>query len=195
MATEVYGDGSVDGSIGGLDALITESGEGTRGGIQGTASVNPWWRNKVQVEDNSGYWGTPDNVKRSLNKLHIKCTIGAEKPDLYTLTNDLYEVYQASLQAQQRFMSVKKAELGFETLAMTDGVPVIHDLNANGGFTGETGYATNSKYLYMIEHEDAHWGAENERVPVDQDGIAIPYFWMGQMVCTSLRHQGRFVAA
>jgi hypothetical protein len=193
MATEAYGDGSVDGSIGGLASIITDNGQGTVGGISG--NTYSWWRNKVQDEDSGSYWATPDNIKRSLNKLHIKCTIGSQKPDLYVLTNDLYEVYQASLQAQQRFMVAKKAEAGFETLMMTDSTPVIHDLNASGGFTGEVGYALNTKYLYLVEHTDARWGAEAERKPLDQDGIAIPYYWMGQMICTSRRHQGKLVAA
>jgi hypothetical protein len=193
MQTETYSDGSVDGSIGGLASIITDNGQGTVGGISGT--TYSWWRNQVQVEDNSTYWATPENLKRSLNKLHIKLTIGTQKPDLYVLTNDLYEIYLASLQAQQRFMEVKKASAGFDVVAFIDGVPMIHDLNAGGGFTGEMGYALNTKYLYMIEHPDARWGAEDERKPLDQDGIAIPYYWMGQMVCNSRRHQGKLLSA
>ncbi len=200
MATETYGDGSVDGSIGGLGSIITADGTGTVGGI--VSGTYTWWKNKFETElhatdDTSWTSNTygPVNIRRSMNRLLIKCTIGSEKPDLWVLTNDMYEKYLAGLQANQRYMDVKKAAAGFETVAFIDNVPVIHDLNASGGFTGELGFALNTKYLYLVEHPDARWGAEPERKPLDQDGIAIPYYWMGQMVCTSRRHQGRLVAA
>lgn len=200
MAVEIYQDGSTDGAIGGLASIIQADGEGMVGGIDGDTYT--WWRNKFEAEahaSNETSWthaaSGPKNLRRSINKLHIKCTIGAEKPDLYVLTNDLWETYQADMQERQRFMDARKAVQGFQTIAGPDGVPIIHDLNAAGGFTGEMGYALNTKYLYLVEHPDARWGAEDERKPLDQDGVAIPYYWMGQMICTSRRHQGRLVAA
>lgn len=195
MSVEVYGDGSTDGSIGGLASIITADGTGTVGGI--VSGTYTWWKNKFEDEAASSgdtSWSSAvyggKNLRRSVNKLHIKCTIGAEKPDLYVLTNDLWELYQSDMQERQRFMDASKATAGFQTIAGPDGVPIIHDLNASGGFTGDMGYALNSKYLYLVEHPDARWGAEAERQPLDQDGVAIPYYWMGQMICTSRRHQG-----
>lgn len=200
MASEVYLDGSTDGSIGGLDAIVTENGQGMVGAINGT--TYSWWRNKIVTEPASSgetSWSSAThggvNVRKALTKMGIQCKIGQEGPDLYVLTNDLFEVYLNNLQDRQRFMSAAKAMEGFQTVAAPDGAPVVHDLNAGGGFTGEAGYALNTKYLYLVEHPDARWGAEDERKPLDQDGIAIPYYWMGQMICTSRRHQGRFVAA
>lgn len=197
MAVELYADGSTEGAITGLASKITAAGTGTVGGINST--THTWWKNKIQTEsgnaDASESWLTPDYLKRDMNKLKIKCTIGTQSPDAWVLTNDLYETYMASLQAQQRFMEVKKARAGFDVLAFHDSSPVIHDLNASGGFTGEMGYALNLEYFYLLEHPDAKWGAESERVPYDQDAVMVPYFWMGEAVITSRRHQGRLVAA
>ena len=197
LSTGIYSSGTAYGGnqIGGLQLLVADDGTGTVGGI--VSSTYTWWKNKFETElASSGdtSWASDvyggKNLRRSVNKLHIKCTIGSEKPDLYVLTNDLWELYQSDLQDRQRFMDASKATAGFQTIAGPDGVPIIHDLNASGGFTGDMGYALNTKYLYLVEHPDARWGAESERTPLDQDGVAIPYYWMGQMICTSRRHQG-----
>jgi hypothetical protein len=200
MAVEAYQSGATDGSINGLAAIITDNGQGTVGGIDGTAYS--WWRNKVAAEPaatGATSWSDAANggrnLRKSLTSLHVKCTIGTEMPDVYVLTNDLWELYVSDMQDRQRFMDASKATSGFQTIAGPNGVPIIHDLNAGGGFTGEMGYALNTKYLYLVEHPDARWGAEDERKPLDQDGIAIPYYWMGQMICTSRRHQGKLLAA
>lgn len=193
MAIEVYQDGSTAGAIGGLKSIITADGTGTVGGID--ASSYTWWANKYEGEPTAaGTWLTDATaLRRAMNKLYIKTTIGTKKPDLCVLTNDLYESYLATLQNQQRYMSNDKARAGFDNLMFIDNMEVIFDLNASGGFQTETGYMLNTEFLYLIEHEDAKWAPEAERKPLDQDGIAIPYYWMGQMVCTSRRHQGTLV--
>ncbi len=200
MASELYQDGSVSGSFGGLASIITTDGQGLVGGIDG--NVYSWWRNKVENEPAATgptSWSDPDNgprnIQRSIDRLRISCTIGADKPDIYVLTNDLYLQYLQSFQARQRFTSAGKATEGFENLVTPDGAIVLHDLNVSGGFTGEMGYALNTKYLYLLEHPDARWRPEPERKPVDQDGVVIPHYWMGQLICNSRRHQGILVAA
>lgn len=200
MATECYQDGSTDGAIGGLDALITDDGTGTIGGIN--AGTYTWWKNKFVAEAASSgdtSWSSATyggkNVRKSLTAAGIAATIGTETPDLWVLTNDLFQVYLDDLQDRQRFMSAARAMEGFQTVGAPNGSPVVFDLNASGGFDTEIGYGLNTKYLYLVEHPDARWGAEGERKPLDQDGIAIPYYWMGQMICTSRRHQVKLVKA
>jgi hypothetical protein len=51
-------------------------------------------------------------------------------------------------------------------------------------------YGENSTYLYIAQHKDAQWSQDDEKKPVNQDAVVIPYFWQGNMVCSNRSLQG-----
>ena len=70
---------------------------------------------------------------------------------------------------------------------------VIFDSNTNFGTTAEIGYFLNTKYLYVVQHSEAQWTQDDEKVPVNQDAVVIPIYWMGNMVCTNRSLQGKLI--
>ena len=101
------------------------------------------------------------------------------------MSHDLYAVYENGLQDNQRYADAKMASWGFETVKYKS-ASVIFDDNDNFSTTAEKAYFLNTKYLYLIEHPEARWSQEEDKVPINQDAVVIPIYWMGQM-CTSQR--------
>lgn len=187
MSLDIYSDGSLTNQIGGLDLLVSDDGTGTVGGIN--AATYTFWKNKFQEMTTPG---TFSDLKKDMNTLWLSTVRGADKPDLIVFTHDLYSTYEGGLQDNQRYSDAGMAALGFETLKYKT-ANVLFDDNANFSTTGETGYFLNTDYLYLIEHADARWEQDEDKVPVNQDAVVVPIYWMGQMVCSNRSLQGKLV--
>jgi hypothetical protein len=196
MSIDLYSTGSLTNQIGGLGAIITAAGTGSVGGID--SGTYTWWANQFQeIPGTNAYTGTtelPSNIVSGMNKLWLKTTRGGDKTDLIVLTHDFYVGYEGSLQQYQRFASPSSAAAGFESLKFKT-ADVIFDDNSNFSTTGETGYFLNTDYLFLIEHPEARWTQDDQKVPVNQDAVVIPMYWMGQLVCSNRARQGRLIDA
>jgi hypothetical protein len=51
-------------------------------------------------------------------------------------------------------------------------------------------YFLNTDYLKMVVHKDAYLNTLDEKVPLQQDGVAIPIIFQGNMVCSNRARQG-----
>ena len=183
MSVDVYSDGALSNQIGGLAALITQDGTGTVGGI--VSGTYTFWKN--QFVDMTSPSAT--NIIGYMNTLWLSCVRGTDKPDLIVSSHDLYNYYESALQANQRYASSSAASAGFESLKYKT-ADVIFDSNTNFTTTTEDMYFLNTDYLYLIEHTDARWTQDDEKVPVNQDAIVIPMYWMGQLVTSQRSLQG-----
>lgn len=183
MSVDIYSDGALTNQIGGLAALITQAGTGTVGGI--VSGTYTFWKN--QFVDMTSPSAT--NIIGYMNSLWLSCVRGTDKPDLIVSSHDLYNYYESALQANQRYADSKSASAGFESLKYKT-ANVIFDNNTNFTTTTEDMYFLNTDYLYLIEHSDARWTQDDEKVPVNQDAIVIPMYWMGQLVTTNRSLQG-----
>ena len=189
MSVDIYSDGALSNQIGGLAQIITADGTGTVGGIN--ASTYTFWRNKFgEIAGGGASAITFANLKAAMNTQWLSQTRGNDKPDLIVFSHDLYSLYEGGLQDLQRYSDSKMASAGFEALKYKTS-SVIFDDNTNYGTTAELGYFLNTRYLYLIEHEDAKWTEDDEKVPTNQDAVLVPIYWMGQMVCTNRSLQGR----
>ncbi|NCA25094.1 MAG: phage major capsid protein, partial [Betaproteobacteria bacterium] len=189
MSVDIYSDGALSNQIGGLAQIITADGTGTVGGIN--ASTYTFWRNKFgEIAAGGGTAITFANLKAAMNTQWLSQTRGNDKPDLIVFSHDLYSIYEGGLQDLQRYSDSKMASAGFEALKYKTS-SVIFDDNTNYGTTAELGYFLNTRYLYLIEHEDAKWTEDDEKVPTNQDAVLVPIYWMGQVVCTNRSLQGR----
>lgn len=196
FSIDLYGSGSLTNQIGGLGALVTTDGTGTVGGI--VSGTYTFWKNKFQENAGTGApTGTtelPTNIVSGMNKLWLQTVRGADKPDLIILSHDFYVGYEGSLQQYQRYSSSDSASAGFESLKFKS-ADVIFDDNSNFTTTSETGYFLNTDYLFLVEHPDARWTQDEDKVPVNQDAVVIPIYWMGQLVCSNRSLQGRLIDA
>jgi hypothetical protein len=188
FSVDMYGTGALTNQIGGLGHIVTSDGSGTVGGIN--SATYAFWANQFYENPVTGFATT--SVGASFNTMWLRTVRGNDKPDLIVCSNDLYAIYEASLQANQRYMKADKASLGFSELQYKT-ADVIFDSNTNFGATAEIGYFLNTKYLYVVQHSEAQWTQDDDKVPVNQDAVVIPIYWMGNMVCTNRSLQGKLI--
>ena len=181
MSIDIYSDGALTNQIGGLANLIQNDGTGTVGGI--VSGTYTFWKNKFTEVSGSG--ATFATLKNAMNSQWMAQTRGADKPDLIVSSHDFYAIYESGLQDLQRYADSKMAGAGFEALKYKS-ASIIFDDNTNFGTTAEKMYFLNTKYLYLMEHPDARWTEDDEKVPTNQDAVVVPIYWMGAM-CTSNR--------
>lgn len=179
ISVDLYSTGALSNQIGGLGHLITADGTGTVGGI--VAGTYTFWKNKFQeitggdvAQDGAtvGTAITTANLKSGMNALWLQCVVGNDKPDVIVMSHDMYSLYESALQDNQRYADAKLGALGFETLKYKS-ASVIFDDNTNFGTTAEIAYYLNTKYLYLMEHPDARWTEDDEKVPVNQDAVTL----------------------
>jgi hypothetical protein len=186
FSIDLYSDGSLTNQVGGLANIIQTNGQGTVGGLN--SATFTFWRNKFREIAGSGAY-TKDTFKGELNGLWLQLVRGADKPDLIVLSHDFYSVYEAGEQQLQRYMDADMAKAGFVGLKYKT-ADVIFDDNTNFTSTAEKGYFLNTDYLYVAQHKDAQWTQDEEKKPVNQDAVVLPFYWMGNVVTSNRALQG-----
>jgi hypothetical protein len=189
MSVDLYSDGSLANQIAGLAAQITSDGTGTIGGIN--ATTFPFWKNKFKEATGTGTYA---EIVKDMNALWLQLVRGTDAPDLIVYSHDLYAAYENTQQQLQRYSDAKLAGAGFETLKYKS-ANVIFDTNTNFGTTSETGYFLNTDYIELIQHADAKWTQDEQKVPTNQDAIIIPIYWMGQLTTSNRSLQGKLIDA
>lgn len=196
FSIDLYSTGALTNQINGLGALITADGTGTVGGI--VSGTYTFWKNQFQeVPGTDSFTATtelPTNIVSGMNKLWLKTVRGTDKPDLIVFTHDFYVAYEGSLQQFQRYASSDMASAGFESLKFKS-ADVIFDDNSNFSTTGQTGFFLNTNNLYLIEHPSARWTQDEDKIPINQNAVVIPIYWMGQLVVANRALQGRLIDA
>jgi len=189
LSIDLYSDGALSNQINGLAALVTGDGTGTVGGI--VSSTFTFWKNQFLE-----YSGTPStaNIGDAFNRVWMPCVRGNDKPDIIVLSQDYYNLYESSLQNNQRYAKSDSASLGFDEL-MYKSAQVIFDDNSNFGTTAAVGYFLNTKYLYLVQHSEAQWTQDDDKKPINQDAVVVPLYWMGQLIVTNRNVQGKLVNA
>lgn len=124
-----------------------------------------------------------------MNALWLQLVRGADKPDLIVLSHDFYSVFEAGEQQLQRYANADMAEAGFVGMKYKT-ADVIFDDNTNFSTTAEKGYFLNTDYLYVAQHKDAQWTQDDDKKPVNQDAVVMPFYWMGNLACSNRSLQG-----
>jgi len=186
FSIDLYSDGSLSNQVGGLASIIQTNGQGTVGGID--SATFTFWRNKFrEIAGTNTY--TSATFKGEMNALWLQLVRGADKPDLIILSQDFYSVYEAGEQQLQRYMDADMAQSGFIGLKYKT-ANVYFDDNTNFTTTAEKGYFLNTDYIYVNQHRDAQWTQDDEKKPVNQDAVVLPFYWMGNLVCSNRSLQG-----
>jgi hypothetical protein len=212
MSNGIYGDGTVTGSVGGLQLLVTSSPtSGVVGGID--RSTWTFWQNQAYgAITNGGAAATAANIQNYMDSIWLLLVRGRDVPDLIVADNNFYKYYWQSLQAIQRIQSENGegefAVLGFQTLkynsadVVLDGGfqgfstdPLPYETSAGtsavGGVPANTMYFLNTKYIHWRPHARRNMvPLDPDRFSVNQDALVKLIGWAGNMTLSNSFLQG-----
>ena len=184
IATDIMSDGTLANQTNGLQALVSKTPTtGTVGGINRANFA--FWRNKVR--DVTDEFTTYDStgVRRTFNKLWLDLTRLADTPDMVVADAEMYERYEAGLQANQRYANAKTAAAGFQTLKFKD-ADVVFDVST----PADTAYMLNTDYLEFLSYPGANFEPSERRHPTNQDAFVQFILWMGNLTLSNASLQG-----
>lgn len=192
FSVDIYSDGTETNQINGLANLIQTNGQGTVGGIN--SATWTFWRNQFKEASNTDPAQTLTaasavTFKADMNALWLSLNRGIDKPDLIVMTHDFYSLYELGEQQLQRYADGELAKSGFTSIKYKS-ADVIFDDNTNFATTDEKAYFINTDYLKLVQHREAKWTMESEKTPINQDGVVVPIYWMGNMCVTNRNLQG-----
>jgi hypothetical protein len=186
----LYADGTGSGGkeLVGLNAAVpTNPLTGTYGGID--RATWAFWQPQT---DTAVYSAT--NIAVGMNTLWAKLVRGADRPDLIVFDNQLWGIYLASLQAQQRFTQAETGKLGFPTIKYMD-ADVVLDGGIGGFCPAKTGFFLNTKYIFLRPHSARNMVSlsPNRRYAVNQDAEVQILAWAGNLTSNGSQFQGRMI--
>jgi hypothetical protein len=212
MSNGIYGDGTVTGSVNGLQLLVSTSpSSGVIGGIdRGTWS---FWQNiAYSGVTNGGAATSAANIRNYMDSLWVQLVRGRDAPDLIVADNNYYKLYWQSLQAIQRIAnengSGEFGTLGYQTLkyntadVVLDGGfqgfstdPLPYETSAGtsavGGAPSNTMYFLNTKYIHWRPHARRNMvPLDPDRFSVNQDAMVKLIGWAGNMTLSNAFLQG-----
>jgi hypothetical protein len=212
MSNGIYGDGTVTGSVNGLQLLVSSSpSSGIVGGID--RSTWTFWQNQAYgAVTNGGAAATAANIQGYMDSLWVSLVRGRDAPDLIVADNNYYKYYWQSLQAIQRIATENGAgefgTLGYQTLkyntadVVLDGGfqgfatdPLPYETSAGssavGGAPANTMYMLNTKYIHWRPHARRNMvPLDPDRFSVNQDAMVKLMAWAGNMTLSNAFLQG-----
>lgn len=196
FSVDVYSDGTLPNQINGLQALVSDNGLGTVGGID--ASAWAFWKNQVQsaaapIQGGGAIVPSATTIESLMLPLWLAQVRGDDMPDLIVSDNNYFTFYENSQLSFKRYTSDGssasgvKASGGFVSLKYKT-ADVIFD--GGSGIPANHMYFLNTDYLELVVHKDADMAIMEEMKPYNQDAAVIPILWMGNLVCSNRNLQG-----
>lgn len=190
FSADIYGDGTLANQIGGLQALISDTGTGTVGGID--SSVWTFWKNQVQsaaapLQGGAAVTMSSTTIENQMLHLWLALVRGDDKPDLLVADNNYFAMYEQSQTSIKRYTEADEASGGFVSLKYKN-ADVIFD--GGSGIPADHMYFMNTDYIEMVAHKDANLEVMEEMRPYNQDAAVIPILWMGNMTIGNRARQG-----
>jgi len=195
LSSDVYSDGTSTNQINGIQALVSDAGTGTVGGIN--SSTYTFWQSGVQsaaspIQGGGAITPSKTTIQSLMLPLWLQLTRGTDHPDLLVADDTYFTYYEESLTDLKRYTEDDKGTGGFVSLKYKT-ADVVFDSSASGMPDAHM-YFLNTDYLNMTVHKDANWTQIADQRPVNQDAAVTPILWMGNL-CTSNRSlQGLVVA-
>jgi hypothetical protein len=195
FSVDLYSDGTLPNQIGGLQALVSDAGTGTVGGID--SSAFPFWRSIVQsaaapLQGGGAIAPGPATIESLMLPLYLQLTRGDDQPNLIVASNDYYTFFEQSQTSLKRYTTggdsgPQKAEAGFVTMLYKK-AKVVFD--GGSGIPNAHMYFLNTDYIDLVVHEDANMTVLDEAKPYNQDGAVVPVLWMGNLTVSNRSLQG-----
>lgn len=190
FSLDMYGDGTLPNQINGLQALVSDTGLGTVGGID--SSVWPFWQNVVQsaaapLQGGGAITPGPTTMESLMLPLWLTLIRGDDAPDLILCDNNYYSFYEQSQTSLKRYTDDTKANGGFTSLKYKS-ADVVFD--GGSGIPENRMYFLNSDFMGMVVHKDADMEVLDEMRPYNQDSAIIPILMMCNMTVSNRSLQG-----
>ena len=212
LSNGIYGDGSVAGSIGGLQLLVAAS---PSTGVVGGIDRGSWtfWRNIVySAVTNGGVATNAANILQYMDSLWVQLIRGRDFPDLIVADNNMYKFYLQALQSIQRIQTDNGApdlgEAGYQSLKYmnsdvvldggfqgysSDPLPyeVSSSATAVGGVPTSNMFFLNTNYLHFRPASNRNMvPLDPDRFSVNQDAMVRLLGWAGNMTLSNAFLQG-----
>jgi hypothetical protein len=191
FSSDLYSDGTLANQINGIQALVSNTGTGTVGGI--VSGTFTFWQNKVQsaaapLQGGGAVVPSATTIETQLMlQLWLALVRGDDKPDLIVADNNYFAFYEASQVSIKRYTKSDDADGGFAGLKYK-GCDVIFD--GGSGIPTNCMYFLNTDYLELVVHQDADMEMVEEMKPHNQDAVVMPILWMGNLTCSNRAQQG-----
>lgn len=194
FSADLYSDGSLPNQINGIQALISDTGLGTVGGID--ASQWAFWANKVQSAAAPIGGGSPITVSSATMEafwlpLWLQTMRGSDHTDLILADNNYYTMYELSQTSLKRYTPADgragRLNGGASSLLYKD-AEVMSD--SGSGIPANHAYFLNTDEMELVVHEDADMTLNEEMRSINQDATVIPILWMGNLVLGNRALQG-----
>ena len=187
---DAYSDGTLSNQVNGIQALISDTGLGTVGGI--SADTWAFWRNKVQsaaapLQGGGAIVPSATTIESLMLPLWLALTRGDDKPNLIVADNNYFTFFEQSQTSIKRYTNSSEADGGFLSLKYK-GADVIFD--GGSGIPTNCMYFMNMDYMGQSVHTDADLTVMDEAKPFNQDGAVVPIIWMGNLTCSNRALQG-----
>ena len=187
----MYADGTGNGGkeIGGLQLLVADDPTtGTVGGIDRSTASNAFWRNQAyDATTDGGAAATASNIQGYMNEVFLRCSRGADKPDLIMADKAYYKLFWESLQAIQR-VTTEDATAGFKSLAYEANVPVVYEDST--GISANHMYFPNTDYLKFRYAPSRLFAPMDARESINQDAETHMILFAGNLTTSNASLQG-----
>ena len=187
------GTGSNGKEIYGIQAIApNDRGVGTAYGR--IAANTSWWLSQ-RSRSGTTYGDVGDfglNGRDYLKRLYNDCTEGNSSPDISIVSQELWEAYDSSLLANERFTSKKMRDLGYEGELMFMQTPVVWDrFHPDHNSTGtHRWYMLNSEFLALRYCPEANFSVLGFQRALKGDYVASPIIWQGALCVNARRMHG-----
>lgn len=186
FSNDLYSAGTLTNQVNGLQALISDTGTGTVGGIDSSSFA--FWQNTVIDASVLSVTPSATTIEGSLMLPAWLATDRGpdDQVDLIVADNNYYTFFEASQLSLKRYNDTTKGSAGFVSLKYKN-ADVIYD--GNSGIPANRMYFINTNYMELVVHKDADMEQMDEMKPVNQDGAVIPILWMGNVTCSNRKLQ------
>lgn len=190
FSVDAYSDGTLPNQINGLQALVSDTGAGTVGGID--AATWAFWQNKVQsaaapLQGGGAIVPGSTTIESLMQPLWLALTRGDDQPDIIVCDNNYFTFFELGQTSIKRYTDETKANAGFVSLKYKS-ADVIFD--GGSGIPVNHMYFLNTDYINLVVHKDADMEIMEEMKPYNQDAAVVPILWMGNMTVSNRSLQG-----
>lgn len=191
LSSDFYSAGSLTNQINGLQALISDAGTGTVGGI--VSGTFTFWQNVVQsaaapLQGGGAITPSATTIESLWLPLWLRLTRGADHPDLIIASEDYFTFYEQSQTSLKRYTASEDGQGGMVKLRYKQ-AEVWHDTAASG-IPSAHAYFINTDYFKFIAHQDAWMEMLDEKTSTNQEAVVIPIITQGNLIVTNRSLQG-----
>lgn len=190
LSTDFYSDGTAANQVNGLQALVSDAGTGTVGGINST--TYPFWQSILQsaaapLQGGSAITPSATTIESLILPLWLRLTVGGENPDLIVFSDDYFTFYEQSQSSLKRYAPEDSGKGGMVAMKYKT-ADVVFD--SSGGIPAAHGYMLNTNYLEAVVHQDANITVLDDVEAIGQDAMVKTLIWMGNLACANRSRQG-----